>query len=432
MSESTQNRLFLDWEGVQTLWNKITSTFANKTYVESEVQGIKSQVSTNAGNLQKLDESINNRVDIVEDTVETFIPREYPTYNDAIKGVNPLSPGTIIKITTDGPLLDENDEPVKNENDEIIIYKAGFYIVKDNENRIIERVSTASGTGAGENIEDIAKSLEQLESDVIKDAYISYVSKDGTVTSSLHIDESNNALNIKYDNEFVDNSQSLNALTHKAIAAMFGTLSERITQIPKFTISVCEELPTENISTTTIYLKKNSNLDENDNTNNIYTEYIYVAKGTSSGNWEKLGEQTLEIENFATKAYVEGQLNAALTDVIKTSNLETAINNAKGEILQTVSNSYIPKTDEEKFIDTTKLNTALNLYYTKEEANNTFLSDTVADSTYAKKSEIANFLTEQGVIESIWSGEIGNNIKITNDQINSLTTTTSNQNNQTN
>jgi hypothetical protein len=56
-------------------------------------------------------------------------------------------------------------------------------------------------------------------------------------------------------------------------------VSDRISSIPKFTIEVVDELPTENISNTTVYL-----LRINDETNNMYEEYIYVNE-----TWELLG-----------------------------------------------------------------------------------------------------------------------------------------------
>ena len=60
-------------------------------------------------------------------------------------------------------------------------------------------------------------------------------------------------------------------------------IDEKISSIPKFSIEVVETLPTENISTTTIYLVLTG-----EETDNIYTEYIYTDK------WEKLGTQKTE------------------------------------------------------------------------------------------------------------------------------------------
>lgn len=67
---------------------------------------------------------------------------------------------------------------------------------------------------------------------------------------------------------------------------------------PKFTIKVVDELPTSNISETTIYL-----LRTGDDTNNLYSEYIYVNK-----NWELLGTQKLDLSNYYNKQEIDALL----------------------------------------------------------------------------------------------------------------------------
>lgn len=406
-----EKKFFLDWEGVKTLWKKINLTFANKTEVDDSIGTLTSNINTVAGNLQSLDNTINARVDGVDDLIDTFMPREFPTYTDAIKGSNVLSPGTVIKIENDGPLLDDNGDPVEDATGEIPIYKKGLYVVLDPENGIIEKISTASGSGVGGNVEEIAESLEKLNADAVKGAIIT--DESGNTLSS--VEKSANNLLIKIDNEFKVDSQSLNALTHRAVAAMFGTLAEQITKIPKFKISVVEALPESSISTSTIYLLKNSDTSSN----NLYTEYIYVSSG-SSGDWEKLGEQSLVIEDFAKKTDVERMINAALEDVVKTNDLTTALATVKGEILTEIGEKYITKIDVEKFIDSEELNDALTPYYTKDDADAKFLTQSIADTLYVKNSDIGDFMTEQEIIASIREGNIGESIRITDEQINSL------------
>ena len=60
-----------------------------------------------------------------------------------------------------------------------------------------------------------------------------------------------------------------------------------ISRFPKFSITVVDELPTEGISDTTIYLLKNAEVETGD----MYTEYIHI-----NGNWEKLGTQKSNLE----------------------------------------------------------------------------------------------------------------------------------------
>ena len=68
-------------------------------------------------------------------------------------------------------------------------------------------------------------------------------------------------------------------------------VNELVSSIPKFNISVVEELPTEGMSATTVYLLK---ADEEGN--NLYTEYIYV-----NSKWEILGSQKIDLSNYLTK-----------------------------------------------------------------------------------------------------------------------------------
>lgn len=67
---------------------------------------------------------------------------------------------------------------------------------------------------------------------------------------------------------------------------------------PKFNIKVVDELPTTNISKTTIYLLRTG--DEEDN---MYSEYIYV-----NDDWELLGTQKLDLSNYYNKQEIDTML----------------------------------------------------------------------------------------------------------------------------
>lgn len=90
-------------------------------------------------------------------------------------------------------------------------------------------------------------------------------------------------------------------------------INQRISAIPKFSISVVSSLPTSNISETTIYLVGGGV------SGNLYTEYIRV-----NGVWEILGSQRVDLTGYATETWVTGQLGSYL----KASELEGAINTA--------------------------------------------------------------------------------------------------------
>ena len=69
-----------------------------------------------------------------------------------------------------------------------------------------------------------------------------------------------------------------------------------ISTIPKFSIKVVDELPTENISPTTIYLLR---VDGDDH----FQEWVYI-----DGEWDKLGDGNIDLSGYATYDYVDGKL----------------------------------------------------------------------------------------------------------------------------
>lgn len=89
-------------------------------------------------------------------------------------------------------------------------------------------------------------------------------------------------------------------------------INQKISAIPKFSISVVSALPA-NGDATTIYLVGGGISGD------LYTEYIWT-----NGAWEILGSQRVDLTGYATETWVTGQLGSYL----KESELESAINTA--------------------------------------------------------------------------------------------------------
>ena len=85
-----------------------------------------------------------------------------------------------------------------------------------------------------------------------------------------------------------------------------------ISAIPKFAIEVVNALPTTDISTTTIYLLRNSEQTGS----NLFEEYIYV-----NNQWELLGSQDIDLSNYVTIS----DLNTALASYVTSTNLSTIL-----------------------------------------------------------------------------------------------------------
>ena len=107
----------------------------------------------------------------------------------------------------------------------------------------------------------------------------------------------------------------VNYYTKTEIDGKVANLNAAISAIPKFAIKVVNALPSDDISTTTVYLLKTSTTESG----NLYTEYIYV-----DGAWEALGTQTLDLTSYATKDYVAD----AIANFVTSEQVATIINNA--------------------------------------------------------------------------------------------------------
>lgn len=118
--------------------------------------------------------------------------------------------------------------------------------------------------------------------------------------------------------------------TKTQVDGKVSDLESKISAIPKFAISVVDNLPTSEISTTTIYLKKTSTTE----TGNLYTEYIYVNNA-----WESLGTQTLDLSNYATKTYVDGKIAGVITE----AQVNTLISNALASYVKSSELAAIAK-----------------------------------------------------------------------------------------
>ncbi|MBQ6998257.1 MAG: hypothetical protein IJN62_00515 [Clostridia bacterium] len=96
----------------------------------------------------------------------------------------------------------------------------------------------------------------------------------------------------------------------------YATKAE-LSAIPKFNILPVTSLPTEDISTTTVYL-----VPYGDESQNIYDEYIYVNE-----TWEKLGTQKVDLSSYSTKEEVTAvneRLDNAETSI---GDIDTALDN---------------------------------------------------------------------------------------------------------
>ena len=75
------------------------------------------------------------------------------------------------------------------------------------------------------------------------------------------------------------------------VAEMNTAIGEAVGQINSFDMAVVQALPTQDISTHTIYL-----VPKTGETNDVYDEYVYINNG-----WEMIGNTQIDLSDYATK-----------------------------------------------------------------------------------------------------------------------------------
>ena len=151
-------------------------------------------------------------------------------------------------------------------------------------------------------------------------------------------------------------------------------VNDLIGNINKLTSEIVTVLPTENISTSTIYLIKAEDT-------NVYSQYMYIG-----GTWAELGTTTIDLSNYYTKS----ETDTKLADKISTSDLETHTSDVVVHITadeRTAWNGAVSKAHEHVNADT--LNATEESFTTaKQTAYDKAVED---DHTHENKTVIDKF-----------------------------------------
>lgn len=133
-------------------------------------------------------------------------------------------------------------------------------------------------------------------------------------------------------------------------------VNDLISAITTMDIQVVQTLPTEDISTTTIYLVPKTTAEEND----AYDEYIYVSNA-----WEHIGSTDIDLSGYQTKIDSTHKLSSDLVD--DTNNNHKFVSSTEKTTWNgkyTKPSGGIPKTDLTNDVQTSlgKADTALQNY----------------------------------------------------------------------
>ena len=129
-------------------------------------------------------------------------------------------------------------------------------------------------------------------------------------------------------------------------------IDSKISAIPKFDIRVVDELPTTDISETTVYLVASESDDQN-----LYVEYIYVG-----GTWEKLGEQKLDLSNVVNSINGKtGEVELSAEDVGALPS-DTPLFSGDYNDLSNKPTNYVTTNTEQSITSEKKFNISQNVY----------------------------------------------------------------------
>lgn len=270
----------------------------------------------------------NRRGDFKDFDPYKMVPGEFaiitsgdPNSKDGTSVYHCFAPGVVKRLTSYEDLKEQVDSSVGEIIDERI-------------EEALKDLDISGGGATEEQIEQIEKNKQNIENlqqavDNIKiPAKTSELNNDsGFITSAVN-DLANYYLkNQTYSRTEIDN---------------------KLSAIPKFSIEVVSTLPTSNISTTTVYL-----VSTDSETNNLYTEYIYV-----NNKWEYLGKQTVDLTGYVQKT----ELSSYYTKTEMESLLTTIRNSIPTKISQLADDStHRTVTDTEKQTWNNKANTATTL-----------------------------------------------------------------------
>ena len=292
-------RQFLDYNGLQILWNKINGTFATKSELneyKTTIADAIGDINDNIDGQKSLIEANNDAIESIANIVKAGGPKECENYTAAIEIA-----GTELAI---GAVINIKNQSTYNGTE----YSAGLYIVTGK--GTIKKINTANGDGSIEDVADLVGRLDGIDTAI------------GNINDAITNED--NGINKR-----------------------LGTLEDiliSMDNMPSFDVQVVDELPTasdEHLNK--FYLVSSPDASTG---NNIYDEYICVKTKNSDDEdvykWEKLGTYSL---------------NGSLDNYVTTDAFDSAITAINGNIEKIQNAGYLTVNDVVESITSLEVNT---------------------------------------------------------------------------
>ena len=266
------------------VYDKTTETWVNKNVVSS--WGNISGTLESQTDLKEALDNKANKTDLPTKVSQLDNDAGYLTTHQDISGK--ADKDTLAKVATSGEYKDLKNTPT-------IPTVSNTYSAISTDAMSGKAVAEAISTKANDaDLSTVAKSgsyndLSNKPTIPIVPANIVQEIKAGKTANIITVNTNGTNKDITIDN-VANAKQATKDANGNIITSTYATKDE-VSAIPKFAIQVVEALPSENISSTTVYL-----LNTGDEPDNIYTEYIYVNQ-----RWEKLGTQKLDLSGYAQK-----------------------------------------------------------------------------------------------------------------------------------
>lgn len=225
-----------------------------KDYVDEQDKDLQEAIDTLADTLENEIDRLENKYNITEDT------RLYELDN-----------GVYRVITPEIRLYFKQNGSMINDDDLILIKEAKSFFI----------FSTVPSTDHPAMTYGIADASNGWRKDIKFEEIEQTTNKKNTITQN--------------SNDYPSGLAVFNALSNYYTK---GQVDALISFIPEFDIDVVETLPTQDISTTTIYLVPS----QDPQTANSYDEFIYV-----NNNWEQIGSTAIDLSNYYTKEEVDAK-----------------------------------------------------------------------------------------------------------------------------